>query len=138
MKSAVAAGQDALDLPLEIKPNESVSSVVVTMTTRATDLRGMLQGSNGQPVADCTVVVFSSDNRYWIPQSRRIQATRPSTDGRFAFRDLPPGDYRIAAVTDVEPGAWFAPEFLRQLLGASTVVTLGEGERKTQDVKILR
>ena len=119
-----------------MKPNESVSGIVVTMTTRTTDLRGTLQGQAGQPAADYTVIVFSSDNRYWIPNSRRIQATRPSTEGRFAFRDLPSGDYRIAAVSDVEPGAWFAPDFLRQLVGASTLVTLGEGERKTQDVRI--
>jgi hypothetical protein len=136
MKSAMAGGQDTLDLPLEIKPNTSVTGVMVTMTTHPTDLRGMLQGPTGQPAPDYTVIVFSSDNRFWTPQSRRIQAARPATDGRFSFHDLPAGDYRLAAVADVEPGLWFSPAFLRQLIGASTTVTLTEGDRKTQDLKI--
>jgi hypothetical protein len=138
MKSAMVAGQDTLDLPLEIKPNESVSGLSVTMTMRPTDLRGTLQGPTGQPAADYTVIVFSSDNRYWTPQSRRILAARPASDGRFSFHDLPPGEYRIAAVSDVEPGLWLSADFLRQLVGASTTLSLGEGERKTQDVKIAR
>jgi len=138
MKSAMAAGQDTLDLPLELKPNESVTSVLVTMTLRPTDLRGTLQGPTGQPAADYTVIVFSADSRYWTPQSRRILAARPASDGRFSFHDLPPGEYRIAAVSDVEPGLWLFPDFLRQLLPASTTVSLADGERKTQDVKIAR
>src|SRR6185295_7893384 len=36
MKSAVVGGLDTLDMPLEIKPGESVSGLVVTMTMRGT------------------------------------------------------------------------------------------------------
>jgi hypothetical protein len=28
--------------------------------------------------------------------------TRPATDGGFTFRDLPPGEYFLAALTDVD------------------------------------
>jgi hypothetical protein len=70
--------------------------------------------------------------------SRRIQATRPSTDGRFQFRDLPSGDYRLIAVTEAEQGQWFDPNFLRQLLGGSMTVMLGEGEKKQQDIRVAR
>lgn len=138
LRSAVIAGQDTLDIPLDVKGGENPSGALVTLTTRTTDLSGTLQGPAGQPSADFTVVVFASDNRYWLPQSRRTQATRPSTNGRFSFRDLPPGDYRLAAVSDVEPGQWFDPAFLRQLVGASIGVTLGEGERKTQDLRVAK
>jgi hypothetical protein len=61
---------------------------------------------------------------------------RPGTDGRFTVRNLPPGDYLMAAVTDVEPGAWFDPDFLQQLRGASARVTLSEGDKKTQDLRL--
>ena len=66
----------------------------------------------GKPTADYTIVIFPSDNSFWLPQARRIQSARPGTDGKFTFRDMPPGDYRMTAVTDVEPGEWFDPEFL--------------------------
>jgi hypothetical protein len=71
-----------------------------------------------------------------VPQARRIQSSRPGTDGKFTFRNLPPGDYRLTAVTDVEPGEWFDPAFLEQLLNASIPVILREGEKKVQDIKV--
>jgi len=82
------------------------------------------------------VVAFSADERFWTPQSRRVQAARPATDGRFAFRALPPGDYRLVAVTDVEPGQWFDPAFLRQLVGGSVPLSIADGERKVQDLRV--
>ena len=43
-----------------------------------------------------------------------------------------------AAVVDPEPGEWFDPAFLEQLVGATMPLTLGEGEKKVQDVRIAR
>ena len=65
-----------------------------------------------------------------------MQATRPASDGRFSFGGLPAGEYRLAAVSEVEQGQWFDPAFLRQLLGASITVSLNDGERKTQDLRL--
>ena len=135
-KSAMAAGRDALDFPLEIRAGDNVVGLMVTLSDKATQLSGTLQDSSGRPTPDYTIVVFATDKSYWTPQSRRIQSTRPGTDGTFTIRNLPPGDYRIAAVTDVEPGEWFDPAFLEQLRTASTPVTLSEGEKKTQDLRI--
>ena len=65
-----------------------------------------------------------------------MRSTRPASDGKFAFVGLPPGDYRIAAVTDVETGEWLDPEFLRQLLPASISVRLADGQQVTQDIRV--
>ena len=46
------------------------------------------------------------------------------------------GDYRLAALQDAEPGSWFDPELLKQLLTASTSVTMTEGVKKTQDLRV--
>jgi hypothetical protein len=95
-----------------------------------------LQESTGAATSDFTIVIFPSEQRFWMPGARRIQATRPATDGRFSFRSLPAGDYRLVAVTDIETGQWFDPAFLRPLLGASIGITLAEGEQKIQDIRI--
>lgn len=52
------------------------------------------------------------------------------------FGGLPPGEYRLGTVLDPEPGRQFDPEYLTQLLAASVAVTLGEGESRTQDLKV--
>jgi hypothetical protein len=36
----------------------------------------------------------------------------------------------------VEPGEWFNPTFLQELGGASMRLTLADGDRKTQDIRL--
>ncbi len=138
LKSAEVGGFDTLDFPFEVHPNEDVGGAVLTFGDQTQELSGTLQDATGQPTSDFTIIVFPSDKRYWLPQARRIQSARPATDGRFSFRNLPPGDYRMTAVTDVEPGEWYDPSFLSQLTAASIPFTLNPGEQKMQDVKVAR
>jgi len=136
LKSVVAGGREALDFPFDVMPNGDVQGVMLTFTDRTQELSGVIQDALGQPSADFTIIVFPADNRYWVPQTRRITAVRPGTDGRFTFRNIPAGDYRMTAVTDAEPGEWFDPAFLNQLVPASIPVTLTEGQRKVQDIRV--
>jgi protocatechuate 3,4-dioxygenase beta subunit len=136
LSSALIDGRDVLDFPLEIAPHENIKDALVTFTNRTQDLSGRIQDAMGRPTADFTIVVFPTDTRYWLPRARRIASTRPGTDGSFALRDLPAGDYRLTAVTDVEPGEWYDPNFLNQLVPVSLPITLREGEKKVQDIKV--
>ena len=63
-------------------------------------------------------------------------STRPATNGAFALDGLPPGQYRVAVLTDLDPADLADSSFLDALAGAAVTVTLGEGERKTQDLRI--
>src|SRR5262249_33882693 len=100
------------------------------------ELSGTLQDSMGRPTADFTIIVFPAETQYWLPQARRIAQARPGTDGRFSFRSLPAGQYRLTAVTDAEPGEWYDPEFLKQLMAPPAPVTIREGEKKVQDINL--
>jgi hypothetical protein len=117
-------------------PNGDVPGVMLTFTDKTQELSGVIQDALGAPTADFTIVVFPADNRYWVPQARRIAAARPGTDGRFTFRNLPPGEYRMTAITDAEPGEWYDPAFLSQLASASIPVSIAEGQRKVQDIRL--
>jgi hypothetical protein len=136
LKSATAGGRDALDVPLDLAPNEVISNAVVTFTDATQEVSGRLQDASGRPAPDFTMVVFPADTRYWLPQARRIKTARPSTDGRFVVPGLPPGDYRIAAVLDIAPNEANDPAFLQQLLQAAVPFTLAPGEKHVQDFKI--
>ena len=109
----MVGGVDTLDFPLDIKPNESIHGALLTFTDKTQELSGTLQDALGKPTADFTIILFAADNRFWTPLSRRILATRPGTDGKFTFRNLPVGQYRLTAVTDAEQGEWFDPAFCR-------------------------
>jgi hypothetical protein len=52
------------------------------------------------------------------------------------FRGLPPGDYRIAATTDLVSRDLSDANSLARLTAASAPVTLALGEKKIFDMKI--
>jgi len=137
-ESTIVDGQDSLDFPFEVKGPQAVTGAVITFADRQTELSGTITDQQGQPAPGFTLIVFSSEERFWTPQSRRIRTTRPATDGKFTLTNLPPGDYRLAAVEDIEPGSWFDPEVLRQFDAASVRVMLSPGEKKVQNVRVAR
>jgi len=134
--SAIVDNQESLDFPIEVKPGQNVSSAVVTFVDRQSELTGTIVNEKAQPVPDYTLIVYPSDQRFWTPQSRRIQSTRPATDGRYSFRNLPAGDYRLVPVYDPEPGSWFDPAFLQQLESAAVRVSIADGEKKEQHLRV--
>ena len=136
LESAVIAGQDALDMPVEIRSSQNLNNGAITFTDQQTSVTGVASNARGQAVSDYTLVVYAADPRYWMPQSRRIRSIRPATDGTFSVGGLPPGDYRVAPVLDPEPGSWFDPSFLQQLDGVAERFSLTEGEKKVQNVRV--
>lgn len=135
-ESAIVGGQDTLDVPLDVKPNQNVTGMTITLSDRQTEFSGAVVNERNEPVTAYTIVVFSTDSRFWTAGSRRIQTARTATDGRFTLRGLPPGEYRLVTVFDPEPGSWFDPAYLQQLQGSSTTLTLQAGEKKNQDVRV--
>jgi uncharacterized protein (DUF2141 family) len=136
VESAVINGQDTADFPIEIRPNQQVTGATITFTDRQSEFTGGVVNDRNEPVSLYTVIVYPSDQRYWTGPSRRIQTSRPGTDGRFTFRNLPPGDYRLATVFDPEPGSWYDPAYLQQLDGSSTQFSIAPGEKKVMDVRV--
>ena len=102
-------GQESLDFPIEVKPSQAISGAVVTFVDRQSELTGTIVNERAQPVPEYSLIVYPAEQRFWLPQSRRIQSTRPATDGRYTFRNLPAGEYRLVPVYDPEPGSWFDP-----------------------------
>jgi hypothetical protein len=135
-ESALIGGQDALDFPIEVKGTQNLSGATITFTDRQSEVSGVVTGDRNQPAPEYTLIVFPVDSRYWVAPSRRIQTVRPSTDGRYTVRNLPPGEYRIAPLFDLEPGSVSDPAFLQQLEATSLRFTLQAGEKKTQDMKV--
>ena len=82
------------------------------------------------------MLAFTTDTKVWGSQSRRVQVTRPADDGKFSIVNLPAGEYFLAAVTGVEDGQWNDARFLSTLVPAATRVTITDGQRTVQDLRI--
>jgi hypothetical protein len=134
--SAMQSGRDVLDEVLEVPREADPAAIVVTMTDRPTEFSGRLLDSASRPVTEFAVVVFSTDLKHWRPLSRRVVQSRPGSDGLFVLANLPPGDYYVCAVTDVEASQLSDAAFLQQLVPSAFRITLAEGEKKRQDLRI--
>ena len=126
-------GNDLLDAPLDIG-DADLTNVVITMSNKHTELSGVLLNADGRPAPELTVVAMPEDRALW-KSIRRVQRARPASNGRFAFPDLPPGNYLLVAVTEIPGDKLRAEEFLASIVPAGIKVTLAEGERKTQDLR---
>ena len=136
LKSVMFNGKDIADQSLDVKPNEDVTDLVVTLTDKPTELSGMVLDNAGKAVPGFPIVVFSTDRSAWTVGSRRVRQVRPSNDGRFYTAGLPAGSYYVCAVTDLDPAQLYDPAFLEQLAPSAFTITLADGEQKTQNLKL--
>jgi Carboxypeptidase regulatory-like domain len=110
--------------------------MVVTMTDRMTELSGTVVDDKGKPAIEHTLLLYPADQKYWVFQSRRIRTTRAGEDGRYSFRSVPPGEYRLATVLDPEPGDMYDKAVLSDLESTSVRISLSEGEKKIENVRV--
>jgi hypothetical protein len=141
LKSVVAGGRETIDSGLEIA-GADVSGVVITFTDRLTELTGSLLDAAGAPTRDLSVILFSTDRTFWTPQSvalfRRARVVKPNPDGNFRFSPWPPGEYYLVAVIDGDQIDLTDRNAMEQVAAVAIRITLTEGERKVQDLKVAR
>ncbi len=130
LRSAVVNGRDVLDMPLVIDPAGPPPSALLTFSDRRTRLSGAIETPPGGTASDYAIVVFPEERSLWLPRARRIRSVRAATDGSYEIRDLPPGVYRLAALTDLAPDDLIDPVFFDGLLPGSIRIALSEGEDK--------
>ncbi len=140
LESSMIDGHDTLDDALDVRAGQDISGAVVTFTDQMAELSGRLLDATGQPAPGYTILLFSTDRSQWTTSSRRAPApTLPASDGKYRISGLPAGEYYLAAVTDIDPQQdWGDPAYMEQIAAAALKITLRDGEKKTQDLKIAR
>ena len=119
--SALINDQDSLDRPVEISGD--VKDATLTVTDVATNIQGTVIGMQRG-----SVVVFSSDNRYWTPGgSRRVRVVTITPGGVFSVSGLPPGAYHAVAFPE---GARIVNSALEEAKGRTIPFELAIGEQK--------
>jgi hypothetical protein len=138
IKSVLYNGNDVTDTPIEFVPGHDLEGFQIVLSRKRTELSGQIQGGRNAPETDATVVVYPEDPARWGFASRYVRTARPNQDGRYNLRGLPPSDYLVIAVKELEPGQFQDPEFLESMRPHAERVSLGEGETKVQDLKTIQ
>jgi hypothetical protein len=139
LRAILVNGRNVTDDVLQFgRANQSLDNVDVILTDRVNRVGGTVTDARGRRLASARVVIFSTDREQWYPVSRFVQSATTTTDGTFSVMGLPSGSYSIAVVTRTPPGdnAWSDPAFLDTLRSVATVITLGEGQQQTVNMRL--
>jgi protocatechuate 3,4-dioxygenase beta subunit len=137
VKTIMHDGQNITDAPIELKSGEAMADVQIVLTNHVSTVAGRLADDKGAPLADGTVLVFSTDAERWATDSRAVRAARPDQQGQYHIKGLPPGDYLAIALAYVEDGMWNDPEYLQSLREGAQRFSLGEAGTQTLTLKLV-
>jgi hypothetical protein len=136
LESAMFNNREAADVHLIVEPGVQYERGVLRLTNQTATVNGTVVNERSEPVDQHVVVLFPERRDLWLPQSRRIGVRHTGPDGRFDFSRLPGGDYRLAVLTDIEPGRECDAAFLQALVEASVPVTLAAGRVEVQTLRV--
>ena len=136
--SMTADGRDVLDAPFIIEP-DAVPTIrlAAVLNEQPSTLSGRLESPSGAPTT-YLIIAFTTNTDLWREPFRRVRIARPAVDGQFSFAGLPPGEYFLAALSEVAPDEWRDPSFLREAVRASVRVTVVEGVPTVQHLRVSR
>lgn len=141
LASVAIDGTDVTDRAFDISAETPPKEIVATLTNQWQEIAGRVTNAEGAGVSDYTMLVFPVDDAFWLHNSRRVVTTQPAGDGRYQLGGpgpalLPAGEYYLAAVTDVSKDEQYDPAFLKALIPAAIKITLGAGQKATQDIRV--
>jgi hypothetical protein len=137
LKAVFLGSSDVTDTAIDFRPGDTIRDVQIVLTDRVTELSGTVADSRGRPLKDFNVLAFAENSARWqSATSRFVRTARPDQDGRFKFSGLPSEDYLVVAVESIPEGEWNNPDFLEIIRNRAVRVTLGEGEKKSLDLKL--
>ena len=92
-------------------------------------------------VVDATLKPVSGVQAVLVPENRSRQDLYRNEvtdqEGRFTFRGITPGDYRIFAWEDIEPFAYFDPAVVKQYEAAGKLVHIQELSAESVEVRLI-
>jgi Carboxypeptidase regulatory-like domain len=136
LKSVTLDGEDVTDEPIDLTGKPLVGPLVIRLTDKLTQISGQVSDARGQRTRECTLVFQSAEEREPVIAARLLRMARCDSSGAFQTRGVRPGRYVVTAVTSLEQGRQFEPEFQRELRRAGQSFTIREGEMLTLDLKL--
>jgi hypothetical protein len=137
VRSVTWGGRDVTDVGIDTSAGDDVDGVVIALTARGTELVGAVVAAGADSRRGVAVIAFPVDptlwsNYGWIP--RRLRSAPVRTNGTYAFRNLPAGEYFVVAVESAFADAWTDPLFLKVASAQASKVRLDWGGRATLDL----
>jgi hypothetical protein len=133
LKEARFAQADVLSQPLRFSGVAS-GALEVVLSSRAGQVDGVAVDIRSTPIAGTRVVLAPDRQRN---RTDLFQTTMSGSSGRFTFRSVPPGDYRVFAWEVLDSYAYFDPDLLRRVEPQGIPVRVSESATNNLTVRII-
>jgi hypothetical protein len=115
---------DVLGKPLRIYASES-GVLEILISSKSGSLSGTAVDSQMRGTGGAQVVLVPERQR---ERTDLYRTAASDASGRFVFRSIPPGDYRVFGWEALESYAYFDPELLRRVEAQSAPIHVSESE----------
>jgi protocatechuate 3,4-dioxygenase beta subunit len=136
VRSVTAGGDDITETGHRFASKDRVT---ITVSTRASTLEGTVSDEKGQPVKECSIVMFGDDKATWTQSSMWTKRAGCSqTSGRFRIMGLRPGRYLILAAPRERLQTFEPPnaDYFQGLAKDAMSIVVNEDEQRTIDLKL--
>jgi hypothetical protein len=135
IKSIRFGSQDLMKTPLDLTSG-SGGTLNVVLSPNAGDISGIVHGADGSPLWSVLVTLWTPGTPpEGVTDFTRIAST--DLNGQFKFASLPPGDYRIAAWEQIDPGLATIPEFRIKFDSKAAAVKLDENAHENTEAPLI-
>jgi protocatechuate 3,4-dioxygenase beta subunit len=111
--------------------------VTITLSPNAAQITGSVQNAGTQKTAPGATVVIVPQEADRRDQSTFFKQTASDQFGNFSFKNVVPGEYKVFAWEDLEPGAYFDPDFMKPLDAKGEKLSVEESGRHTVQVTLI-
>jgi hypothetical protein len=141
VKTIAWNGEDHTYTGFDASSGRDFEGVVITLTDKGPQLSGTTRSGNGETAPGAVAIAFPVEREQWTGYGitpPRIRTAVADTSGAYRFSLLPAGEYFLIAVDESEMYGWQDPRFLEQAQAQAERITIGWGEVKTQDVRVVK
>jgi protocatechuate 3,4-dioxygenase beta subunit len=109
----------------------------VVLSPNAGQVTGTVLDPKTQKAAAAVTVVLVPQEKERRDREAFYQTTITDQSGRFTFKSVVPGEYRVYAWAEAEYGAWMDPDFLKPQESRGEAVSIQEGGRQAVQVNLI-
>ena len=110
--------------------------IEVVLSPEAADLSGVVHNAQGDIAAGVPVSLWEPDTPNTLPETLVNRSATTDQSGHFQFRNLAPGEYRVAAWEQSNPNVQ-DPQFRAKFEGQAAAVKLTASAHATNDAPLI-
>jgi len=136
LKEGRFGSDDVADGRLTVQAGRASSTLELTVSSNGGKVEGLVITEENLPYSGGQVVL--------VPESATLRERTELykngvTDqfGKFTLRGVRPGEYKLFAWDDVEPGSWHDPDFLRAYEQKGVKVKVTESGLETKELRVI-